>query len=103
MKLTIRHRLAICFEVLTSRSGHRHPSQEKQLPVFRRGYDAGFRDGRLVGAEQAVRPVDVSGRYYDLLLCVGYKYPGETRHETARRYILEAERPSTCGPKGALP
>jgi len=44
MKLTIWRRLQICFEVLTSRSGHKHPSQEKQLPIFQRGYGAGHRD-----------------------------------------------------------
>lgn len=29
--------------------------------------------------------------YNDLLFAVGSKHPGESRHETARRYILNAE------------
>ena len=30
-------------------------------------------------------------RYYDLLIAVARKFDGETRHETAIRYIREAE------------
>ena len=29
--------------------------------------------------------------YEDLLYCVGNKYPNESRHETAKRYLLRAE------------
>lgn len=29
--------------------------------------------------------------YHDLLMTVGMKYPGESRHQTAKRYLLEAE------------
>ena len=29
--------------------------------------------------------------YHELIYAVGNKYPGETRHETALRYIREAE------------
>jgi hypothetical protein len=49
MRLTIWRRVKICFEVLTSRSGHKHPSQEKQLPLFQRGYHAGLLDGERKG------------------------------------------------------
>jgi hypothetical protein len=31
-------------------------------------------------------------KYYELLYAVGRKYPNETRHETALRYILNAEK-----------
>jgi len=34
-------------------------------------------------------------RYYELILAVGTKCPDETRHETALRYIFEAEQGST--------
>ena len=34
-------------------------------------------------------------KYHELLFAVGKKHPGESRHETALRYIQEAERPST--------
>ena len=47
MKLTIIHRIRIAWEALTSRSGHAHPSQEKQLSTFQRGYDAGMKDAKL--------------------------------------------------------
>lgn len=37
---------------------------------------------------------DYKQRYMDLLYQVGNIHPGETRHETAKRYILQAERGS---------
>ena len=53
MTLTIWNRLKICFEVLTSRSGHKQPSQEKQLSLFKRGYKAGLDDaGRRTGNDR---------------------------------------------------
>lgn len=33
----------------------------------------------------------VAARYSELIYRVGSKYPGETRHETALRYITQAE------------
>jgi len=47
MKLTIKNRLKICWEVLTIRSGHKHSAQEKILSTFQRGYDAGRLDAKL--------------------------------------------------------
>jgi len=48
------------------------------------------RRGRAVGGE-------IVSPYEELLLYVGSKYPNETRHETALRYIKEAEsRGTTC-------
>ena len=38
----------------------------------------------------------MSEEYYELIFAVQTKYPGETRHETALRYIREAE--SHCSP-----
>lgn len=46
MHLSLINRLKICWEVLTIRSGHSHPAQEKQLKTFKRGYYAGFKDGK---------------------------------------------------------
>lgn len=37
----------------------------------------------------------VRGLYNELLFAVGRKYPGETRHQTALRYIQQAERGNT--------
>lgn len=33
----------------------------------------------------------LSALYYELLFAVGEKHPGETRHQTALRYIQQAE------------
>jgi len=38
--------------------------------------------------------------YRDLIYCIATKYPGETRHKTAKRYLLEREfRISELGQK----
>ena len=39
--------------------------------------------------------------YYELIMAVGKKYPGETRHETALRYIREAENRSELSGEAA--
>jgi hypothetical protein len=38
-----------------------------------------------------LRLADVSAKYHELILAVGNIHQGETRHQTALRYILEAE------------
>lgn len=48
MKLTLKNRLMLCWEVLTARSGHAHTAQEKQLSTFIRGYEAGMQDMRFM-------------------------------------------------------
>lgn len=78
MRLTIKNRLKLCFEILTTTSGHGHPTDEKQISIFQRGYAAGLRDGKH--------------EYNELLYAVANKFPGESRHETALRYIRNAER-----------
>lgn len=45
MKLTIKKRLQLCWEILTIKSGHAHCAQTKQLSTFTDGYAAGYRDG----------------------------------------------------------
>lgn len=37
-------------------------------------------------------PDAIAAKYNELLMAVGHKYPGETRHETALRYITQAEQ-----------
>jgi len=44
-------------------------------------------------AVAAKSPPNMSELYYELLYAVGKKAPGETRHETALRYIRSAEEP----------
>lgn len=72
MKLTIKHRLKLCWEALTITSGHKHTAQEKHLPIFIRGYNAGLSDGRTQGSE----------KYQHLIMQVQNKVHGENRHET---------------------
>jgi len=48
--------------------------------------------------EAAAKPVasrNVSELYYELLYAVAKTFPGESRHETALRYIREAELPTS--------
>jgi hypothetical protein len=46
--------------------------------------------------EEAAQEIERLTRlYYGLVMLVGNKHAGETRHETAARYIRQAER-STC-------
>ena len=47
MNLTMVNKIKLCFEILTAKSGHKHPAQEKQLSTFIRGYEAGLKDGKL--------------------------------------------------------
>jgi len=44
MRLTIKNRLILCWEILTVKSGHVHNADEKQLSTFIRGYEAGRKD-----------------------------------------------------------
>lgn len=46
------------------------------------------------GTEPAAQPPSVEARYWELLYAVSRKHPGESRHETALRYIQQAEQPS---------
>jgi len=39
----------------------------------------------------------ISQQYYELLYSVEQKWPNESRHQTALRYIQQAERNSKCG------
>lgn len=44
-------------------------------------------------------------KYHDLVFAVATKHPDETRHETAKRYILQAEQPrdNQCASARPLP
>lgn len=41
-------------------------------------------------------------QYSDLIMCVGNKYLGESRHDTAKRYIISAEKVTDSTAKAAL-
>ena len=42
-------------------------------------------------------------KYNELLFAVARAYPGESRHDTALRYIREKETAEACGPKAVAP
>ena len=45
----------------------------------------------------------IAAKYQELLYAVAQKFPGETRHETALRYIRRAESASSSGPPMQVP
>lgn len=45
--LTLLTRLKMCYEILTTTSGHKHPASEKQLSMFINGYHAGKYDAQI--------------------------------------------------------
>ncbi len=52
----------------------------------------GYRIGwQREAADELRRLHEVEGRYYELLYAVGNKYEGESRHQTALRYIQQSE------------
>lgn len=53
--------------------------------------------------EQPGEQTDIAALYDELLFAVGNKYPGETRHQTALRYIRRAEEPSNDTAQAAMP
>lgn len=42
--------------------------------------------------DSIVVPTDLEKKYSELLYAVARKYPGESRHQTALRYIMEREQ-----------
>ena len=44
------------------------------------------------------RIVELESKYNDLIYCVGKKHSSESRHDTARRYIIEREQRDILGP-----
>ena len=54
-------------------------------------------------AEELERELAEAKRnYMELIMSVGNKYPNETRHETAKRYIQERENTPIHGPYSAI-
>jgi len=56
-------------------------------------FDAAVRNGGEVSpAAPALTEERVRALYSELIMAVASKFPGETRHETALRYIRQGER-----------
>ena len=73
---------------------------EEELSRYRAGYQGSCYACESVGeknveleAKLAAAEVDAA-RYHELLYAVQHKHSGETRHETALRYIQQAETPN---------
>lgn len=61
-------------------------------------------DARIAEAKTDAKELEtIRAAYNELLFAVGSKYPGETRHETALRYIRQAEERSECGAIAEVP
>jgi hypothetical protein len=61
---------------------------------------------KRIGQGMAERDADIAslrGLYEELLYAVGKKHPGETRHQTALRYIQLAEKPRAVAAQSARP
>lgn len=49
----------------------------------------------LAAEQEYKRLIEISEQYHELIFSVSEKYPGETRHETALRYVKAAEQKTT--------
>ncbi len=63
--------------------------------------EKGFQQICDVAAANLARAESAEAKYHELLYAVGNKHEGESRHETALRYIKQAE--TSGGPASALP
>jgi hypothetical protein len=72
--------------------------EDRSVRIAYNNYWVDFRDGKVfVTAEpsQPVNAADAEEGYYELIMAVENKYPGETRHQTALRLIKEAQQSSS--------
>jgi len=63
---------------------------EAMADIHANGADSPHQVQQFIERLQA-REVELVGRYNELLMEVESKYPGKTRHETARRFIRERQ------------
>lgn len=61
-----------------------------------------FAELALMFHEMQERAERAEAKYDELLMAVQRKFPGETRHETALKYIRDAETIKDCMPKQAM-
>ena len=87
--------------------GKRQPLTDDRIGDMADNYNTGRAQGdydfaRAIEAAHGItatpkgnQPADLQDKYNELLYAVGMKWPDETRHETALRYIRKAEAPGT--------
>lgn len=61
-----------------------------------RKFDGGTLQGGTAPTDTPTQESATQALYHELLFAVANKHPGETRHETALRYIRQAENPGTA-------
>ena len=67
IKLNLLNRLHLIWEIITTRSGHKHSSSSKQLSTFQQGYSAGVEDERYNTKELKRQLAKVrSNRYIEI-------------------------------------
>jgi hypothetical protein len=76
------------FEKWLSRVESAWPPEELAYGIWQAAYRAG--QASVEAERDALRE-----KYEELIMAVGNKYEGETRHQTALRYIVKAEEPTT--------
>jgi hypothetical protein len=69
-----------------------HPDASHVNPAYRDGWNDCYAAALLSAGPARVEP-DYKALYHELLFAVGNKYPDETRHQTALKYIRRAEEP----------
>ena len=66
-------------------------------------FSAGYRKTPIyLAADVDARIAELEAQYYQLILAVGHKFPAESRHQTALRYIRERELGFIGGPAQAI-
>jgi hypothetical protein len=51
-------------------------------------------DEQIAALQRSVEVMEAL--YHELIMQVSQKFPGESRHETAKRYIIERENRNNC-------
>ncbi|NQX98030.1 MAG: hypothetical protein HRT73_09145, partial [Flavobacteriales bacterium] len=67
IKLNLLNRLHLIWEIITTRSGHKHSSSSKQLSTFQQGYSAGVEDERY-NTKELKRQLEEAREIIDNLL-----------------------------------
>lgn len=65
----------------------------EELDVIALALSAAIED-TVINDSALIMQSELEKKYHELLMAVGKKYPNESRHETALRYIREREEPN---------
>jgi len=94
----------VCQALRAAEQGRRQVESEVvQLVIKARSLERLVRRWKREAILLRLEVADTNLRYYDLLMAVASKHEGETRHQTAKRYICEAENNATTGTARQVP